>query len=356
MIHFHSLKVAAVKKETEDCVTITFEVPEEKKSLFSFIQGQNLTVRKFLNGQEVRRNYSICTSPLEHKLTIAVKKVSGGLFSTYANEELTAGEILDVLPPTGSFFTDLKPEQSKNYIAIAAGSGITPIISILKTTLNVESKSTFTLIYGNRTKNSIIFKEELDTLKDKHMDRFSIHHVLSKEITDATINTGRIDKEKCDLYFTRLVDVKQMHNFFLCGPESMTFCIRDYLLEKGVESNRIHFELFSVPTAAGTQKNEPEEKGASSSLVSVKMDGISFDFSLDFDAQTILEAALEQGADLPYACKGGVCTTCKAKLVEGEVTMDRNWGLDEEELAKGFILTCQSHPLTPRVKVDFDQR
>jgi ring-1,2-phenylacetyl-CoA epoxidase subunit PaaE len=358
MIHFHSLRVKKVEKETEDCVSVEFDVPEELKEVFQFKQGQNLTIKKTLNGEELRRNYSICTSPFDNKLKIAVKKAEGGIFSTWANEELEAGDYLDVLPPTGKFYTELNPSQKKNYIAFAAGSGITPILSIIKTTLVTEPKSTFTLIYGNRTKNSIIFKEELEALKDKFIDRFRIYHILSRETTDVEINNGRIDVDKLELLFRKLIDIKTCNEFFICGPEEMIFCIKGYLEGRGVANDKIHFELFTVPgekkPEVRSQKSETIE--GPKAKVSVKLDGILFDFDLDYEGESVLDAALKQGADLPYACKGGVCTTCKAKLVEGKVSMDVNWGLEPEEVAKGYILTCQSHPQTERIVVDFDAR
>ena len=358
MIHFHSLKVKKVEKETEDCVSIEFEIPENLKETFLFKQGQNLTIKKNLNGEELRRSYSICTSPFENKLKVAVKKAEGGVFSTWANKELKQGDVLEVLPPTGKFYTELNPSQKKNYVAFAAGSGITPILSIIKTTLVTEPKSTFTLVYGNRTKSSIIFKEDLEALKDKFIDRFRVYHILSKELMEAQINNGRIDVDKLELLFTKVIDQKACNEFFICGPEEMIFCIKGYLEGGGVSTNKIHFELFTIP---GQKKSEVEtatsniEEGPRAK-VSVKLDGIVFDFDLTYESESILDAALKQGADLPYACKGGVCTTCKAKLVEGEVNMDVNWGLEPDEVAKGFILTCQSHPKTSKVVIDFDER
>jgi len=358
MIHFHSLKVRKVEKETEDCVSIEFEIPEDLKEAFQFKQGQNLTIKKVLNGEELRRSYSICTSPFENKLRVAVKKAEGGVFSTWANEELNEGELLEVLPPTGKFYTELNPSQKKNYVAFAAGSGITPILSIIKTTLLTEPESTFTLVYGNRTKSSIIFKEDLEALKDKFIDRFRVYHILSRELTEALINNGRIDVDKLQLLFSKVIDQKRCDDFFICGPEEMIFCIKGYLEGRGISSNKIHFELFTVPgekkSEAQTTKLETEE--GPRAKVSVKLDGVVFDFDLNYESESILDAALKQGADLPYACKGGVCTTCKAKLIEGEITMDVNWGLEPDEVARGFILTCQSHPKTDKVVIDFDER
>jgi len=357
MIHFHTLQIKKVQKETDDCVSITFNVPEELKETFRFTQGQSLTVRKTFNGNEERRNYSICSSPLDGELKIAVKKVEGGLFSTFANDELQAGDFLDVMPPVGKFFTPLHPSNKKAYVAFAAGSGITPILSIIKTTLLTEPESSFTLVFGNRSKSSIIFKESLEALKDQFINRFRIYHVLSREKSEAEINSGRIDAEKCSLLFSKVIDINTCDEAFICGPEEMIFSVRDYLTANGFSKNNIHFELFTIPgqkgsTVQNTQKRV-NESGPTSN-VSVKLDGITFDFPLSYNGQSVLDAALQQGADLPYACKGGVCCTCKAKLLKGSVVMDENWGLEPDEVAAGFILTCQSHPTTERIVVDFD--
>ena len=359
MIHFHSLRVKKLVKETDDCVSIEFDVPTELENLFRFTQGQNLTIKKILNGEELRRNYSICSSPFDNRLRVAVKKVEGGAFSTWANESLRAGDVLEVMPPTGKFYTELQPSQQKNYVAFTAGSGITPILSIIKTTLLSEPQSSFTLVYGNRTKASILFKEELEALKDKFIDRFRVYHVLSREKTDAPINNGRIDTEKLELFFNKVIDINKCDEFFLCGPEEMIFCIKGYLAGKGVADEKVHFELFTVPgqkkSAIGNRQVAIEESGPVSKI-SVKLDGITFDFDLSQEGQSILDAALKQGADLPYACKGGVCTTCKAKLLEGEVEMEVNWGLEPDEVAQGFVLTSQAHPKSEKVVIDFDAK
>jgi ring-1,2-phenylacetyl-CoA epoxidase subunit PaaE len=360
-IHFHKLVVKEVRKETPECVSVLFDIPEEIKKDFEFKQGQSLTMRTFLDGEEVRRTYSICASPLDDEWRVAIKQQESGLFSSYANEQLKKGDVLEVMPPVGKFYTPLDPQQKKNYVAFAAGSGITPVISIIKTTLRTEPKSQFTLVYGNRNKNSIIFKEELEGLKDKFIDRFRIIHILSRERTDAAINSGRIDTNKLG-ELTKLIDYKTTDEFFICGPEEMIFCVRDFL-EVDIERSRVHFELFTTPGEdpkskiqsrwLSGPKSKTKEEGPISKI-SVKLDGITFDFDLGFNAEPILDAALKQGADLPFSCKGGVCCTCKAKLVEGEVDMEVHWGLEHEEIEQGYILTCQSHPKTERVVVDFD--
>jgi ring-1,2-phenylacetyl-CoA epoxidase subunit PaaE len=355
-IHFHKIKVSEVRRETPDCVSVQFEVPDELRRDFAFVQGQSLTMRAFLGGEEVRRTYSICSSPLENEWRVAIKKVEGGLFSGFANKDLKRGDELELMPPVGKFYTELDPAAKKNYLAFAAGSGITPVISIIKTTLQAEPGSRFTLVFGNRSRPSIIFFEELEALKNRYMDRFNLIHVLSRERTETALHSGRMDEQKLDA-LEQLIDYGNMDEIFICGPEAMIFCIRDYMERKGIEKRKIHFELFTTPGVKTNtvRKREMVTEGGPSGVVVMKIDGRTIEFPLSLQSETtILDAALQQGADLPYACKGGVCCTCKAKLVEGEVSMDVHWGLEEEEIEKGFILTCQSHPKTEKVVVDFD--
>jgi ring-1,2-phenylacetyl-CoA epoxidase subunit PaaE len=355
-VHFHTLKVKEVKNETPDCISIAFDVPENLQTEFLFEQGQNITIKKEIDGEEIRRSYSICSAPFENELRVAVKKVEGGKFSTYANSALKAGDTLEILPPTGRFNTKLETKNAKQYLAFAAGSGITPVISIIKTTLQTEQASSFTLVFGNRGRHSIIFFEELEGLKNKYLNRFNFINILSREKTDAPINSGRIDFNKLT-ELKKLVDYKNTDEFFICGPEEMIFCVKEFLEASGIEQKKIHFELFTTPgekkSATGNRQSSIVN-GGPTSKITVKLDGRSFDFDLGFNGENILDAALKQGADLPFACKGGVCCTCKAKLLEGEVEMDVNWGLEHEEVEQGFILTCQSHPVTEKVVVDFD--
>ncbi len=356
-IHFHALKVKEIKKETGDCVSVLFDVPENLKEDFRFTQGQSLTMRATINGEEVRRTYSICSSPLEQQLKVAIKKVEGGLFSSFANEQLKMNDVLEVMTPIGRFYTTLDAANRKHYIAFAAGSGITPLLSIIKTTLAVEPESTFTLVYGNKNRSSIIFFEELEGLKNKYINRFNLIHILSREKTDAEVNFGRITKDKCNDLFSKLLDLKTADEFFICGPEDMIFSVKAFLEEKGIAEKKIHFELFTTPGQNKKQEvrsTKYQEEGPQSKIT-VTLDGRSFDFTIPFNSDTtILDAAMQQGADVPYACKGGVCCTCKAKLVEGEVKMDVHWGLEQEEIEQGYILTCQAHPTTANVAVDFD--
>ncbi len=352
-LHFHKLTVKDIRKETSDCVSVAFEIPAESKKDFDFRQGQNITI-KFNSGEEIRRSYSICSSPVDNEFRIAVKKVHNGVFSTFANENLKKGDVLDVMPPTGTFFTEMNPSNKKNYIFFAAGSGITPVISLIKTILYEEPCSEVTLVYGNKNVSSIIFKENLEALKDKHLSRLRVYHILSRERTEANINYGRIDAGKCN-ELTKLIDFTSGDEFFLCGPEKMIFTVKDFLENIGIEKRKIHIELFTTPirkdTKIYTSVKPSDDEGSS---ITVKLDGRSFNFNLDYNSNNILDAALAEGADLPFACKGGVCCTCKSKLIEGQVEMEANYGLEPDEVAAGFILTCQSHPRSKKVVVDFD--
>lgn len=357
-IHFHSLRIKEIRKETPECVSVVFDIPERLKENFRFKQGQSLTMRTSGSNEEIRRTYSICSSPFDDELRVAIKKVSGGQFSTFANDQLKAGDMLEVMEPVGKFYTELDPRHQKNYLAIAAGSGITPVLSLIKTTLATEPHSHFTLVYGNRTRSSIIFFEQLESLKNKFLERFNFINILSRERTDIPLHYGRINIDKL-VELGKLIDYPRMDEAFLCGPEEMIFATREFLEQKGLDKKNIHFELFTTPGAKKSEvKSEKRELPAESpkSKITVKLDGRTFDFDLAFSDEAILDAALKQGADLPYACKGGVCCTCKAKLVEGEVEMDVHWGLEDEEIEQGYILTCQSHPKTGKVVVDFDER
>lgn len=356
-VHFHSLQVKDIRQETPECVSVSFNIPENLKAEFHFEHGQNITIKKEIDGNEVRRSYSICSAPFENELRIAIKKVDNGKFSSFANQNLMKGDTLSVLPPTGKFNTKLNPANKKNYVAFAAGSGITPVISIIKTTLQTEQASQFTLVFGNRGRNSIIFFEELEGLKNKHLNRFNLINILSREKTDAPVNFGRVDKIKLEK-LKSLIDYKNVDDFFICGPEEMIFCVKDFLENEAIDKSKIHFELFTTPGQNKIQNINTRQTALHStsphSNITVKLDGRSFDFELGYDAENILDAALKQGADLPFACKGGVCCTCKAKLIEGEVDMEVNWGLEREEVEQGYILTCQSHPTTEKVVIDFD--
>jgi ring-1,2-phenylacetyl-CoA epoxidase subunit PaaE len=351
-VHFHALKVKQVKKETTDCVSVLFDVPVHLQEAFLFKEGQNITVRKKIGDEELRRSYSICNAPHEGSLKVAIKKVDGGLFSRFANDELKEGDTLDVLPPTGKF----NAKNGSNHLAIAAGSGITPVISIIKHGLQTQPGSEFTLLYANRNRGSIIFFDELENLKNKYLTRFNFINILSREKTDADIFHGRINEEKLAA-FEKLIPYDRFDAIYICGPEEMIFAGSRYFERIGIPKSKIHFELFTTPGQTVNTKKQlivEEKDSGPKSHITVKLDGRSFSFDLGYNSMSVLDAALQQGADLPYACKGGVCCTCRAKLLEGEVSMDVNYALEPEELEQGFILTCQSHPKTEKLVVDFD--
>jgi ring-1,2-phenylacetyl-CoA epoxidase subunit PaaE len=354
---FHALTIKDIRRETVECVSIAFDVPPDLTPEYSFIPGQNVTVKLNIDGEEVRRSYSICSSPLDNELRVAVKHLAEGKFSGHANRSLKVGDKVEVLPPSGRFSLKAEAVASANYLAFAAGSGITPVISIIKSTLASLPGANFTLVYGNRTRSTIIFREQLEALKNKYMDRLAIHHILSREETDAPVNHGRIDADKCELLSKYLIDLKGMDHIFLCGPEQMIYTVSGWLEKKGVAQNKIHFELFTVPgekiRSADTRIKTHADK---TSTIKLKLDGNAISYELPFDGRTILDGALMQGADLPFACKGGVCATCRAKLISGEIEMDNNYALEAEELNAGFILTCQSHPRTDFVEIDFDAK
>lgn len=351
---FYKLSIKNIRKETADCVSISFNITTDLKSVFTYTQGQYITLKTTINEQEIRRSYSLCSSPIEDDFRIAIKRVEGGLFSTFANHQLQVNDVLDVAAPNGKFYAQLNESNSKKYIAIAAGSGITPILSIIKTTLIAEPKSHFILVYGNKNTGSIIFKEEIESLKNKFLGRLQLIHILSREKTDAPISHGRIDAEKLQ-QLSKLIQWKSINEFFICGPEEMIIATKTFLENLEIDKKKIHFELFASTAKTKNKTFIPQLKSESKSKITIISDGRSFDIEIGFNEEiNILDAALQNGADLPFACKGGICCTCKAKLLEGQVVMDVNWGLEHEEIEQGFILTCQSHPITERVVVDYD--
>lgn len=355
MPKFHPLKIREVRPETEECVSIAFEVPEALQPEYAFLPGQYLTLKAEINGEEVRRSYSICSTPAEG-LRVAVKKVPEGRFSTYANETLKAGDELEVMTPMGRFTAELDQAKAKHYVAFAAGSGITPVMSIMKTVLEQEPMSTFTLFYGNRMVDSIIFREEIEGLKNEHMGRLRIYHVLSREKLGSPLLSGRISADKCATICDKLIDTAEADDFYLCGPLPMIEGIREVLEQHGVDRKKIHFELFNTGNgkAPVPKAKSSADQPKVDAMVAITLDGTTVEFPLASDAESLLDGALKAGADLPFACKGGVCSTCRAKLTEGEVEMDVNYALEPDELAAGYILTCQAHPKTDRVAVDFD--
>jgi ring-1,2-phenylacetyl-CoA epoxidase subunit PaaE len=357
-IVFYPLIIKEIRKETNSCVSIAFEMDETTKSKFSFIPGQYLTFKRMINGEEVRRSYSICSSPFDGELRVAVKQVDEGVFSTYVNNVLKVGDVLETMAPQGLFTAEINSSNKKNYVAIVAGSGITPVMSIMKTILREEPKSHFTLIYGNQNRKSIIFKQEIENLKNKYMERLSLFNVLSREHADSELLSGRINTEKCELFLEKLIPSDQIDEVFLCGPEEMILCAKDVFSKYGVEEKNIHFELFfsSIALEKKKQREEVALSDDSISNVVIKLDGAARNIQLGYHGESILDAALNSGADLPFACKGGVCATCRCKIESGDVVMDINYALEKDELEKGFVLACQAHPRSEQVVVNFDVR
>jgi len=358
--HFRTLTILDIRNETDDCVSVSFLVPDEWKEEFRFESGQNITLRTKIHGEEIRRSYSICSSPLENELRIAIKKVEEGLFSSHAHTYFKPGQTLEVMSPTGNFVLPIHPTNKKHYVALAAGSGITPVISLLKTILREEPLSRFTLVYGNRNRSSVIFREELLASKNEFPERFQLIMIFSREKMDAPVFEGRIDAARCEMIFNQILPLSGDEEFLLCGPAPMIFSVRSWLLEQGVADKRIHFELFSDPGESGRPAQKTSSLMAESSemksLVTIRLDGVSADYQIPLQGPTILEAAIHAGADLPYACRAGVCASCRAKLVKGKVTMDQNYALADEEIEQGFILACQSHPASEKLTIDFDIR
>lgn len=352
---FYKIKVAAIEKSTSDTSIISLDMPEELKGQFAFKQGQYLTLQANINGEEVRRSYSLCSSPLDGEWKVGVKKIEDGKFSTFANDVLQVGEELEVMPPKGSFFVEIDKTKQKNYVAFAAGSGITPIFSIIKTHLLAETNSTFKLFYINQTVASIVLKEEIEALKNLFMNRFEVFYFLTKEHRNVPLLKGRLDEEKLEIIFKAICEVDTVDEYFSCGPEAMILMIRDFLLKKNVAKNKIHFELFTTAGASieAKQKVAQTFKGKVADITILE-GGKSMSFKIEQGSDNLLDAAIKNAADLPFACKGGVCCTCRAKLIEGEVKMLVNYGLEEEEVEQGYILTCQSIPVSEKIIVDFD--
>jgi phenylacetate-CoA oxygenase/reductase PaaK subunit len=345
---FHEVPVQAVRRLTEDSVTVTFDVPDELREQFQFTAGQHLTVRTDLGGEGVRRSYSICSPATSGELRIAVKHIPGGAFSTFALEQLGPGDVLELMTPTGRFGTPLDPLACKHYVAIAAGSGITPILSILQTTLEIEADSHFTLIYGNRTSETAMFRNELDELESRYADRLEIIHVRSREPHHLPELSGRIDREKLERWLRTTLPADTIDEWFLCGPIELVTTAREVLTGSGVNPERVHLELFH-----GYQQGNGRQHDYSAAAVTIRLCGTEQTVELA-PGDTILDAALRAGDDAPYACMGGACGTCRAKLLAGTVAMDHNYALGQTDLDSGYVLTCQSHPTSPAVTIDYD--
>ncbi|MFZ6649617.1 1,2-phenylacetyl-CoA epoxidase subunit PaaE [Undibacterium sp. TJN25] len=360
--HFHTLHIREARQETQDAVSLSFTVPEELREHYLYTQGQFLTLRTHVDGRELRRAYSICSSVDEYQqygtLRVAIKHVEGGQFSQSA-QKLNTGDRIDVMPPDGRFFIALEPARARHYAAFVAGSGITPVLSIIKTTLAREPLSRFTLIYGNRSADTILFCEELEDLKDRYLERLSLHHILSRAPNEIALHHGRIDAEKMAALL-QLIPAAGIDHAFICGPNDMIDCVETSLLAAGMSRQQVHTERFGTPEtatgSAGAVVANVEHADADTVALTVLLDGKRHALRLPRQGASVLDVALQAGLDLPYACKGGVCCTCRAKLLEGEVAMAKNYTLEDWEVAQGFVLTCQSHPLTEQVVVSFDER
>lgn len=351
---FHSLKVADIRRETEDTISISFEIPQELKSDYAFLPGQYLTLKSIIQGEDIRRSYSLCSSPLEGEWRVAVKQVEEGKFSSFLNNSLKIGDQLDVMTPTGHFKLETAVSNEKSYVFFAAGSGVTPVMSMIKTVLKEEPLSDITFFYGNKSFATIIFREEIEALKNEYMDRLRVIHVLSRESLGNKIQKGRIDNEKCEALYDAFLKNSEVAGVYVCGPEEMIHSVKDSMMAKGIEERMIHFELFTTPGA----KNKPVEKYTGKIVhanVTVIIDGDELAIELDTDGENVLDAAQRAGADLPFACKGGVCCTCKAKILEGEARMTVNYSLEQDEIDAGYILTCQAHPISEKLVVSFDE-
>jgi len=357
---FHPLPVGAVDRLTDDAIAITFTVPDELREVYAFQAGQHVTVRRIdpATGEDARRSYSLCSTPVDLAergcLRIGVKEIPGGVFSTYAARELRPGDAVEVMPPLGNFTTAFDPERTRHYGAIAAGSGITPVLSLIATALGTEPDSRFTLLYGNRYARSVMFAEEVADLKDRYRQRLHVVHVLSREPQESELLSGRLDADRLRRLFHALVPADEIDEWFLCGPYGMVEDARRVLADRGVPDASIHTELFHVAT--GPEPEPPRSAPgdpARTARVTVILDGRASTFEMGRD-ERVLDAALKVRGELPYACKGAVCSTCRARVVAGEVRMARNWALEPDEVAAGYVLTCQSSPVTDEVVIDYD--
>jgi ring-1,2-phenylacetyl-CoA epoxidase subunit PaaE len=353
---FHPLRVAEVRRETSDAVSIRFEVPEALAEAYRFDAGQHLTIRRDFDGEDVRRNYSVCVSPDDGELRIAIKETPGGLFSRWANSELTEGAVLDVMPAIGRFSLTPDPARNGRYVGIAGGSGITPLMSIIRTVLDGEPESRFTLLYGNRNTASIIFLEALANLKNRFLGRLEVYHFLEEEAEEIELFNGRLDREKCDEVLSRLVDVPNTDCFYVCGPGPMMDAAESALLARGVEPGCIKIERFTTGALSGERlvRAEQLQQKAQGLKMEVTLDGRRARVSFDAEKGNILESVRAAGLPAPFACKAGVCATCRAKVLKGSVEMKTNYGLSPEEVEQGYVLTCQSVPTSDGVAVTYD--
>ena len=355
-VSFHSLTVADVADETAEARSIRFEIPEELRETFKFKPGQHLTLKAEIGGEEIRRNYSLCVAPQDNQVTVTVKRISGGAFSNWANDNLKPGMAIEVLAPHGSFTWDFEPGAANHYVGFAGGSGITPVMSLLKTALLTEPGSRFTLFYGNRDSSSVIFLDALAGLKNRFMDRLQVHHFLAEEDEEFALFNGMLDRAKCDEILENLVDPAGIAAFFVCGPGPMMDAAEAALLDKGVARGRVHLERFTAgrPSAALEAQMQALTKEAAGLTLLVTLDGRKRRVAFDAKAGNILDSARAAGLGAPFACKAGVCATCRARVVSGKVEMAARYGLTDEEVAAGYVLTCQSVPKGEGVELDYD--
>jgi len=355
MKHFYPLTVNQLTNETRDTVSIAFDLPADLAEKFHYQQGQYLTLRTQVEGQEVRRAYSICESVGQQKLRVAVKQVTDGQFSTWANQHLKVGQQIDVMPPQGHFTSTLDSDHQGEYLLIAAGSGITPIMSIAKSMLETEATSKVTLVYGNRATSSVIFREQLEDLKNTYMQRLNVIYVMSREQQDIDLFNGRIDGQKIGQLLEQWIHPDRLSECFICGPEDMSKDCQQALIKAGIKADKVHLELFGTQAAgSAARQRKPTATSANTSEISIRADGHTRSFELAHNSLNILEAGLAEGADLPWACKAGVCSTCKCKVLEGEVEMDTNHALEDYEIKDGYVLSCQSFPISAKIVLDYD--
>jgi ring-1,2-phenylacetyl-CoA epoxidase subunit PaaE len=357
---FHPLRIREVRPETADAVSVAFEVPPELRDQYRFTQGQFVTLKTHIDGEETRRSYSICVGVTDYdrdgELRIGIKRVRGGRFSNFAFDTLQPGHTIDVMTPDGRFFTHLNAEQGQQYLAFSGGSGITPVLAIIKTTLEVEPRSTFTLVYGNRSVEQIMFAEELEDLKNRFMNRFVLYHVLSDDLQDVELFNGVLDQQKCAAFIEQLLPADAIDEAFICGPAPMMDAAEAALKAAGVPPAKVHVERFGAPLPqAGVPPVEITDDTPAAEL-EIVLDGKRRKLRLPYQGVSVLDVGLRAGLALPYACKGGVCCTCRAKVIEGEVKMEKNYTLEEHEVRDGFVLTCQCHPVSDKVVVSYDER
>ncbi|WP_170340289.1 2Fe-2S iron-sulfur cluster-binding protein [Ruegeria arenilitoris] len=357
MARFHDLEVTDIHKTIRDAVVVTLKPVNGAAEEFDFVQGQYLTFRREFDGEELRRSYSICAGKDDGVLQVGIKRVEGGAFSTWANTELKVGDRLQAMPPMGAFHTPLDPAAHRQYLGFAGGSGITPVLSILKTTLAREPNARFTLVYANKGVNTIMFREELEDLKNQYMGRVNVIHILETDAQEIDLFTGLVTKRKCAELFQHWIDVENTDTAFICGPEPMMLGIAEALREHGLDDSQIKFELFASAQPGRAKRKQGDAATAAQAnqtQARVTLDGATQTLTMPKD-QTILDAALENAMDAPYACKAGVCSTCRCKVIEGEVEMVANHALEDYEVEKGYVLSCQAYPLTDNVVVDYDQ-